>query len=414
MTVDVARPHVETVLSYREALARVLEAACPTEPVMVRLGKSLNRVLAEAVVADAPSPPFDQSSLDGYAVRADDLRGAAPARPVELEVIDEVAAGAVTRLPLAAGRAIRIMTGAAIPPGADAVVPVEQTTEDDAATVTVLAAVQAGDGLRRTGEDIRPGMRLLECGMRLTPARIGLLALTGRAAVAIRRPPTVAILATGDELAGNGVRLAAGKIRNVNSPMLAAMAHDLGCEARDLGQAGDVVDAISALLDRGLQADVVITSGGVSAGRYDYVVDALRRCGVTLLVHGVNIKPGKPLTIGRRGRTLCFALPGNPVSAFVTFAQFVRPAMLKIMGQDPDAARTTIPAVLAHAITKSDRKRHFHRVVVERRDGRYTARSSGGQGSHMLASLARANGFVVIPEESDGCPAGQTVEVELL
>jgi len=216
----------------------------------------------------------------------------------------------------------------------------------------------------------------------------------------------VALLSTGNELMGG--------VRNVNGPMLTAVLSGLGCSVINLGIAGDDRTAIFDRLRAGSGADVVVTSGGVSVGRHDHVVEAMERFGVEWLFRKVRIKPGMPLVAGRRGRQLFFGLPGNPVSALVTCVQFVRPALLKMMGVRNVLDRMIIQAVLEHAMAKEDRKRHFHRVVVERRDGRYYTRSSGGQGSHMLASLARANGLLVIPEESRGFDAGQLVDVELL
>jgi molybdopterin molybdotransferase len=405
---------VREFVSFEEALELILDAAVPVGTVEKRWDEALGDVLAEEITAGEPLPPFDQSAVDGYAVRAEETNGATPQRFVSLRVIDEVAAGAVSRQTLAPGTVIRIMTGAAVPSGADAVVPVEQTAEEGPSMVNVLAPVQPGDFLRRAGEDLQPGTRVFQSGTRLSPARIGLLALLGRTTVKLYRKPSVAILATGNELTEVGATPAIGKIRNANSSMLGAMARELGCRLRDLGVARDDVASISAKLRRGLGADVVITSGGVSVGRHDHVIEAMQSCGVELLFRKVKIKPGMPLVVGRCRRTLFFGLPGNPVSALVTFLQFVRPALLKMMGAEDDFDRTVVPAVLEHEIVKADRKRHFHRAIVERRNGGYTVRSSGGQGSHMMASLARANGLIPIPEDSSGFAAGQRVQVELL
>jgi molybdopterin molybdotransferase len=350
--------------------------------------------------------------MDGYAVRAEDTRAAAANHPVTLAVIDEVAAGTVPRKTLAPGTAIRIMTGAPVPSGADAVVPLEHTAEENMTAVKVYAPARPGESIRPAGEDIQPGISLLRAGTRLSPVQIGLLALAGRSTVTLYRKPSVAMLSTGDELVEVDQPVSAGKIRNVNASLLGALVSELGCPVTDLGSVGDDMPAICSKL-AGVSHHVVITSGGVSVGRYDHMREAMRCCGAELLFWKVKIKPGMPIAVGRSQRTLWFGLPGNPVSALVTFLQFVRPALLKMMGARDPLERIVVPAVLDHAIAKDDRQRHFHRVVVERHVGGYRARSSGGQGSHMVASLARANGLLPIPEESAGFEAGETVSVEL-
>ncbi|MEW6325047.1 MAG: gephyrin-like molybdotransferase Glp [Nitrospirota bacterium] len=405
---------VRESVSFQEALELILDAAMPLGPVEKRWNEALGDVLAEDMVSSEPSPAFDQSSVDGYAVRAESVGAASADQPVTLAVIDEVAAGTVPQRALAPGTAIRVMTGAAIPSGADGVVPIEQANEQGPVTVAILAPAKSGDHIRRAGEDIRPGMRLLQAGTRLTPARLGLLALLGRTTVKVHRKPSVAILSTGNELADVGGPLSLGKVRNVNSAMLGALVSELGCPAADLGLVRDDLPAICSKLAAGLSHDVVITSGGVSVGRHDHMLEAMQHCGVELLFWRVRIKPGMPLVVGRSGRTLWFGLPGNPVSALVNFVQFVKPALLKMMGARSPLERVVVPAVLEQMIFKDDRKRHFHRVVVERGPDGFRARSSGRQGSHMMASLARANGLVAIPEESAGFPAGRVVDVELL
>ncbi len=405
-TTSLTAAPVRELVSFEEALTRLLEAAGgPSDSIERPLFESLNSILAKEIVANESLPPFHQSAMDGYAVRAEETLGASVTRPASFAVIGEVAAGAAPVRGLISGTAMRIMTGAELPVGADAVVPVEQTREQGQ-TVDVLAAVSSGTYIRRKGEDVQIGAPLLPSGARLTAAHIGLLASQGRATVRLFRKPTVALLSTGNELMGG--------VRNVNGPMLTALAGGLGCPVINLGIAGDEMTAICDKLHAGLGADVVITSGGVSAGRHDHVIAAAEACGVEWLFRKVNIKPGMPMVAGRRGRKLFFGLPGNPVSALVTYVQFVRPVLLKMMGVRNALDRIVIRAVLEHAIVKEDRKRHFHRVMVEYRDGGYAARSSGGQGSHMLASLARANGLMAIPEESRGFEAGQLVNVELL
>jgi molybdopterin molybdotransferase len=407
---------VRELVSFEEALALVLDAAgAPPDIIERPLLESPGGVLAEDMIAKEPLPPFDQSAMDGYAVRAEETLGASTTRPAGFAVIGEVAAGAAPDRGLIPGTAMRIMTGAQIPIGADAVVPVEQAIEwgERGLGIDVTAPVVSGAHIRRRGEDVHVGMRLLQPGTRLTAAHLGLLAAQGRASVRLFRKPTVALLCTGNELVGAGP-MPSGKIRNANGPMLTALAAGLGCPVINLGVAGDDAAAIVDRFHAASGADVVITSGGVSVGRHDHVVEAMERFGVEWLFRKVRIKPGTPLVAGRCGRQLFFGLPGNPAAALVTFVQLVRPALLKRMGAKDACDRIVVPAVLEHAICKEDRKRHFHRVAVELRDGGYRVCSSGGQGSHMLASLAWANGLMAIPEESRGFEAGQLVDVELL
>ncbi len=410
-------PQVREHVLFEEALERVLDAAMPLGAIERPLCDAPGRMLAEEIAATEPSPFFDQSAVDGYAVQAEDVSAASPDHPVTLTVIDEVAAGAAPSRALSPGAAIRVMTGAPLPPGTDAMIPVEQTREPNAWAVEVCAPARAGDFIRRMGEDVQPGMILISTGTRLSPAHIGLLAAQGRTSVRLFRQPAVALLSTGNELvgeAGNGHPGPTTRIRDANGPMLAALIAGLGCPVINLGVAVDDASAIRAKLRAAFSADVVVTTGGVSAGRHDHVIAAAEACGVEWLFRKVRIKPGMPLVAGRRGRQLFFGLPGNPVSALVTCIQFVRPALLKMMGAQNPLERVVVPAVLEHAIAKGDRKRHFHRVIVERHRDGYIVRSSGGQGSHMVASLARANGLMVIPEESGGVEAGQLVDVELL
>jgi len=397
---------VRELVPFKDALTRVLDATEPLSDVIERpLFEAPGSILAEEIVANESLPPFDQSAMDGYAVRAEETLGASAAGPVTFTIIGEVAAGEAPACALLPGTAMRIMTGAQLPIGADAVVPVEQTREEGA-VVEVLAPVLSEAHLRRRGEDVRPGAQLLQSGTRLTAVQIGLLASQGHAAVRLFRKPIVALLSTGNELIRG--------LRDVNGPMLTALAGGLGCSVINLGIAGDEMTAIHDKLHAGSRADVVVTSGGVSVGRYDHVIAAAETHGVRWLFRKVNIKPGMPLVVGRRGQQLFFGLPGNPVSALVTFVQFVKPALLKMMGAHNPLDRIMIQAVLEHAIVKRDHKHHFHRVIVERSRGGYPVRSSGGQGSHMVASLARSNGLIPIPEESRGFEAGQLVDVELL
>jgi molybdopterin molybdotransferase len=416
---------VRELVSFEEALALLLEAAGgPIDIIDRPLFESLGSVLAEEIAAQESLPPFDQSAMDGYAVRAEETLGASAERPASFMVIGEAAAGAAPARGLIPGTAMRIMTGAQVPIDADAVVPVEQASEwskpgERGLGVDVTAPVLPGTHIRRKGEDVQTGVRLLQPGTRLTAARLGLLAAQGCAVARLFRAPTVALLSTGNELVGGNTPfgegpLPAGKIRNANGTMLTALAGGLGCSVIDLGVVGDDPEEIVDRLKAGAGADVVVTSGGVSVGRHDHVAEAMERFGVTWLFRKVRMKPGMPLVAGSRGRQLCFGLPGNPAAALVTFVQLVRPALLKRMGAGDLCDRPMIQAVMEQPVSKGERKRYVYRVIVQRRGGGYAARLSGGQGSHMMASLAWANGLLSIPEESCGFEAGQLVDVELL
>ena len=292
------------------------------------LDDALSRVLAGDVASDSDLPPFDRAAMDGYALRAEDVAGA----PAALEVVGEVRAGQWPDLTVGPGQAVRIMTGAPVPPGADAVQQVEKTQPLDEFRVTILSAVAEGANVAPRGSEVRAGDVVLARGRVIDPAAIAVLASAGRARVRVARRPVVALLVTGDEIVEVSATPAPGQIRNSNGPAVAAQARLAGAEVRLLGVAPDRQDAIAEALRAGLAADVLVVSGGVSAGDYDLVEPALLELGATFLFTKVAVKPGAPLVFGRRGATLVFGLPGNPVSAQVTFDLFVRPALLKMQG----------------------------------------------------------------------------------
>lgn len=398
------------MISAREARDIILENVGVLESVTVSLPRSLGYALAEDIVADDNVPSFDNSSMDGFAVRSENVRTA----PVVLEIVGEIPAGTTAEQPLESGQAMSIMTGAKIPQGSDAVVQVEWTERIDGKHVKVLRSVPAGHVIRRTGGDIEKGACALAKGQTIRPQEIGVLASLGNQFVQVYRPARVALLATGDELVAVNKRLPEGKIRNSNTYTLQALVHECGCEAIDLGIAKDSRDEIKSKIIEGLRADVLITSGGVSVGKFDLVIDILRELGVEVKFWKVNIKPGMPLVFGVHGLRSVFGLPGNPVSTMVTFLKFVKPALRKMMGHGIIDKELKLRATLQHEITKSDGKRHFARGILESQNGMMTVRSTGSQLSNVLSSLTKANCLIILPEEKDRFAQGEEVEVELV
>jgi len=435
------------LLSLEVARARVLAAipdALPAE--MVGLPESLGRVLAADVLAATDLPPWDNSAMDGYAIRAADVAGATEDVPVALRVAGEVAAGSASEVAVTRGSALRIATGAPMPPGADAVVAVEQTTPLAAdgsigprgreatgplpAQVHVHEATLPGRSVRRRASDLRLGRAVLAAGRAIGPAELAIIAAGSVARVQVHARPRVAVISTGDELRRAGSDLGAAGIPDSNGPALVALCAAAGADARHLGIAPDRLEPTLELLrDAVDDADLVIVSGGVSVGPYDVVRGAFAQVG-TVDLWRAAIQPGKPFAFGTAPRgerragppVLLFGLPGNPVSVFVTFEVFVRPALRRLAGRDAAALlRPVDTAVLEEAVTKSIGRRAFLRVAALRdpasgapiRDpaGRVRVVLAGGQESHQLSALAAADGLAVVPESVTGLPAGAGVEL---
>jgi molybdopterin molybdotransferase len=397
------------MIPVEEALEIVLREAPALPFEEVALDDALSRVLAEDVVSDRDLPPFDRSAMDGYALRAEDVAAA----PAALDVVGEVRAGQWPDLTVGPGQAARIMTGAPVPPGATAVQPVEKTQPLDEFRVTILSAVAEGANVAPRGSEVRAGDLVLAQGRVIDPAAIAVLASAGRARVRVARRPVVALLVTGDEIVAVSDTPARGQIRNSNGPAVAAQARLAGAEVLLLGIAPDRQDAIAEALRAGLAADVLVVSGGVSAGDYDLVEPALLELGATFLFTKVAIKPGAPLVFGRCSGTLVFGLPGNPVSAQVTFDLFVRPALLKMQGARIVSRPRVTVELLAGVKNRSGRKSHLPaRVRFE--GGRLVARPLRSMGSGDLAAHARANALVVIEADRPQAVAGETAEAVLL
>ncbi len=390
----------------------VLERTPPLESEDVELDRALDRVLAADVRSAESVPRFDNSAMDGFAVRASDTGGASPQSPVRLAVVGESRAGAPAVRSLDRGEAIAISTGAMLPQGADAVVRVEDTDARDG-TVEVLAVVEAGRDVRRAGEDIGAGEVVLAAGTAIGPAELGVLASVGTAMVSCVRRPRVAILVSGDELVGPGEPLAPGKVRDTNAFILAALVKSVGAEPARTERVGDSADATREAIAAALDADLVLISGGMSVGRHDHVRPALEGLGAKQLFWGIALRPGKPTWFGvHPSGALVLGLPGNPVSALVCALLLACPAMLALQGLSPGRRRTT--AVLDEPYAKRPGRAHAIRCRLELREDGWHARPTKEQGSHILTSMLGADALALIPAARESLAAGETVEIELL
>ena len=411
------------MISVEEALEKVLSYVDVLEAEEELILDSLGRVLAEDVRSTIDIPPLDNAAMDGYAVQAQSTAGASPTSPRVLRVIGEVAAGYITKEEVGPDTSIRIMTGAPVPKGADAVVQFEETDEEKRKSagkplseISMLRQVERGTNIRVAGEDIASGSLVLNVGMALRPQEVGVLASLGREVVRVIRRPVVAILATGDELVDIKDPLPPGKIYNSNTYTVAAQVIRYGGVPKILGIAKDTIEALEDKIKQARDADLLITSAGVSVGEYDVVKDVLARLGeVTFWT--VRMKPGKPLAFGvlRLGKRRIphLGLPGNPVSSMIAFEQFARPAILKMLGKK-DCAKPTIQAKSESRIDNKDRRRIFARVRVTKREGQFFARLVGPQGSGILTSMAQANGLMIVPEDKPGIEVGDEVQVQML
>jgi molybdopterin molybdotransferase len=390
-------------------LARVVG---PLEAERVAVADAIGRVLAADLTSADAIPGFDNSAMDGYAVRRADLTAASETAPVTLTVADESRAGHPAARELGPAEAFAISTGAMIPTGADAVVRVEDT-DGGHDQVTIRVEPQVAANIRRAGEDIAAGERVLGAGTEVDAAVAGVIASVGLGEIECARRPRVTVLTTGDELREPGAPLEPGTIRNSNAYTLAALIAGAGADFTGSRIVPDDRDATREALEVALDGDIVVVSGGVSVGDHDHVRPALGALGVEQVFWGVALRPGKPTYFGVRDKTLVFGLPGNPVSAMVTFLLFVRPAIRALLGAD-DRPRPRATAILDERYVKEPGRAHLIRCRLELRDDGWHARSTKDQGSHVLTSMLGADGFAIAPTESATIEAGERVEIELL
>ena len=407
-------PADEGLKSVDQHLADLLGAVAPIAPLDLQLLDAHGCILAEPVVADVDLPRFDNSAVDGYAVRMADVEAASEANPAQLPVVGDIAAGSRPTYTVQPGMSVRIMTGAPVPPGAEAVVPLEWT-DGGIASVSITTAPRPGNSVRRQGEDVRTGQTVLEAGTRLGPGQLGLLAAVGRDRVMVRPRPRVVIISTGSELVEPGSHTEPGQIHESNSYLLTTAAREAGALAFRVGIVPDDDRSLmNAIEDQLIRADLVLTSGGVSVGAYDVVKEVLTRLG-TVQFERVAMQPGKPQGFGTVGpdKTPIITLPGNPVSSYVSFEVFVRPVIRRMLGVEP-LQRPVVRATCLEAVGSPRGKRQYLRGWLDVAEGRYVVRPVGGPGSHLVRGLAHANALLVVPEDVTEVPEGGPVEVMVL
>jgi len=402
----------DEMISVDDAMKLILESTVPMAGERVLVDDSMGRVLAGPVTAIRDVPPLDNSAMDGFALSAFDTESASENTPARLPIARTIPAGDPPGPVVSHGEAVRIMTGAPVPEGIDTVIPVELTkVEGD--TLILAEPFPAGKNIRSAGEDIETGIDILSRGRQLIPADLGIIASQGIQEVDVYARPEVAILATGDEVIPLGQEPGVGQIYSSNSHALAAQVKECGAVPRQLGIAGDDPDHLAGMVEDGLGSDVLITSGGISMGDFDYLKEVFERLGVNIMFWKVAQKPGKPMTFGSRGGKLVFALPGNPVSTMLSFELYARPALLKMMGH-LRLFRPIVRAVLEKEVIKKRGRRNYIRGIVRHEGGTLYVRTTGEQGSGILRSMSAANGIIVLPEDSAGARAGESVDVYLL
>ena len=407
-----------TLLAVNDALERILKSFQSLEKILIPLDESVGRVLAEDISSETDLPLFDNSSMDGFALRVADVKSACDATPSILPVVDDIPAGKMPSRELRAGEAARIMTGAPLPLGADAVVPVEETDFNNRAPgtplpekVKIYKTAQVGANIRKRGDDIQHGQNILPRGQRLRAQDLGMLAMLGIANIPVYRKPRVALLSSGDELTPIGEELTAGKIYDVNSYPLRAMLESAGCEIIHLGVAEDTPESVRDSLSKAKDADLILSSAGVSMGSFDFIKAIIEEDG-NLNFWRINMRPGKPLTFGYYHEIPFIGLAGNPVSAFVGFMVFVQPVIRKMLGCGTQA-QSHARVRLSNAI-ESDGRESYLRALVHRENGQLYASLTGHQGAGNLFSMVQANALLIIPAGVKSLKKGTEVEAWLL
>ncbi|SJZ89172.1 molybdopterin molybdotransferase MoeA [Selenihalanaerobacter shriftii] len=391
------------------ALEKVLNRAKINDNVRVPILESLGFVIAEEIYANDTIPPFDKSAMDGYAVKYIDTIGSTKVDPNLLNLVGEVPAGHPSDYQLKSGEALKIMTGAPIPKGADAVLRKERA-HLKGNQIEVLVEVSKGKDICPAGEDVEKGELIFSPGTKITPAVVGMLATLGYDEVTVYRQPEVAILATGDELVDINDDLKAGKIRNSNTYSIAAQVKTYGGKPKILGIGRDKLTKLKEKIKLSLESDILITTGGVSVGEYDLIQDVYKELGIDILFKKVAMKPGKPVTFGVYNDKPVFGLPGNPAAAMVGFEIFVRPTLLKLMGQQ-DLKFKRVTAKLKESVEKKKGRRHYLRTILTRKDNENFVSKAGTQGSGVLHTFANANSLAVVPKDIEYLAKGSEVEV---
>ncbi len=401
------------MISVDKALAIVLDSIKETSAEKVPFLESAGRILCQDIVSTLNIPPVDNSAMDGYAVTQESIRGASDEQPVVLPVQGEIQAGSLYSGKVLDGSfAVGIMTGAPVPPGADAVIPVEYTKEDGN-NVKIFKSLNRGDNIRRKGEDIAQGQVVLKKGRTLRSADVGLLASLNITDVMVYRRPHVAIIPTGNELVEPGDEIKNGQIRNSNAYTLFAEISKCNAVPHYMGIARDDFEETREKFRKAFESDIVITTGGVSMGKYDFVKDVMADLNIDIKIEKLLMKPGKPFVFGIKSDKLFFGLPGNPVSTMVSFIQFVRPAIRKLMGAR-ELQKPVVHATLQQDITKKTERRHFVRGYLTIQDEEFYVSTTGPQGSGILTSMSDANCLIILPEGRTVCRTGEKVSIQLI
>jgi molybdopterin molybdotransferase len=400
------------MISVEEARNKILDVMSPLGLEKVSILDALGRVLGEDINAGRALPPKDNSAMDGYALRTEEIRGTSAESPVRLDVIENIPAGAVPAKAIGPGQAARIMTGAPIPEGADAVVRMEDTRKEGERVLVFVTAAK-GQNIRHGGEDVRQGEEVIPRGEIIRPAEVGMLAALGRSFILVHQRPLVAVVATGDELADIDEAPSEWKIINSNSYSLAALVRECGAIPLQIGIARDSRKDLNAKFRAAVRADLIVSSGGVSFGDYDLVKEIMQEAGNQMLFWQVAMKPGRLLAFGALGGVPLVGLPGNPGSSMVCFEQFIRPAILKMQGH-ANLFRRTVRARLETGIEKKKGIRHFIRALIRRDGDGYTVVTTSDEGSGILKSMVRANGLIILPEEATVAGPDELVTVQLL
>ena len=395
-----------------KALEIILKKVTLTDTEKISILNSNNRVLAEDIYASIDIPSFNNSAMDGYAVKYKNTKGASLNKPIELLIVEEVRAGDKTNKIVDHRKAITIMTGAPIPVGSDAVIPFEDTKEKDN-TVFIYKELKKNENIRFAGEDVKNGQKVIKKGRMISSADIGLLASLNYSALTVFKQPEIAILSTGDEIIDIGEEIKPGSVRNSNAYTLQSLVKESNAIPHYLGIARDNKDDIRKNILKALEYDIVITTGGVSMGRYDFIKEIVEEIGISIHIEKIRIKPGKPVVFGTKGKKLFFGLPGNPVSTMISFIEFVKPALLHMMGADK-IKKPVVWATLSGEIKKKADRKHFIRGIMNVNEGNMHVKVTGSQGSGILRSMSEANCLIIIPEGITKVENGEKVLIQLL